>query len=88
MRKSTRIITLIFAHAGLLAALAYLVLLAISLFQPAVGEYARANFFLFDYGYLIIPILCMISGILIQITATRPKKGRADQQQPSRRAMK
>ncbi|MBR0507316.1 MAG: hypothetical protein IJJ86_01765 [Clostridia bacterium] len=78
MRKSTRIVTLILAHAGLLAALAYLILLVISMFVPSVGEYARNNFFLFDYGYLIIPILCMISGILIQVSATRPRKARSD----------
>jgi len=80
MRKSTRIVTLVLAHAGLLAALAYLALLLISLFQPSVGEFARRNFFLFDYGYLIIPILCMVSGILIQISATRPRKTRSNKQ--------
>ncbi len=80
MRKSTRIITLILAHACLLASLVYLILLVISLFQPSVEEFAGANFFLFDYGYLIIPFLCMISGILIQISATRPGKARSHKQ--------
>ena len=74
MRKSTRVITLILAHAGLLAALAYLVLLVISQFLPSVGEFARSNFFLFDYGYLIIPILCLLSGIFLQISASQPGK--------------
>ena len=74
MRKSTRTVTLILAHAGLFAALAYLVLLVIAAFAPSFAEAARSNFFLFDYGYLIIPILCMVSGILIQISATRPGK--------------
>jgi hypothetical protein len=74
MRKTIRIVTLILAHAGLLASLAYLVLLVIAMFQPSVKEYARSNFFLFDYGYLIIPILCIVSGIFLQISATRPRK--------------
>jgi hypothetical protein len=80
MRKSTRVITLILAHAGLLAALAYLVLLVISQFLPSVGEFARSNFFLFDYGYLIIPILCLLSGIFLQISASQPRKQRSHKQ--------
>lgn len=74
MRKSTRTVTLILAHAGLILSVLYLVCYLLYAMIPGFPIKAYTNFFLFDYGYLIIPILCIASGILLQVSATKPKR--------------
>lgn len=76
MRKSTRTATLICAHAGLILAILYLLCYLLNAFFPGFPLKAYANYFLFDYCYLIIPILCLSSGILLQISATKKPKRR------------
>ncbi len=74
MRKSIRTATLIIAHAGLLVSILYLVCFLLNAFLPEFPLKAYANFFLFDYFYLIIPLLCIASGILLQISTAKPKR--------------
>lgn len=76
MRKSTRTVTLILAHVGLGLSLIFLVCYMVGQFVPAVHALAHDNFFLFDYCILIIPLLCIASGILLQISTTHPKRKR------------
>ncbi|MBR0436112.1 MAG: hypothetical protein IJK12_02610 [Clostridia bacterium] len=76
MRKSTRKATLILAHAGLIVSVLYLICYLLYVLFPGFPLKAYRNFFLFDYFYLIIPILCLASGILLQISATKPKRRR------------
>ena len=80
MRKSTRIATLIAAHTGLIVSILYLVCYLLYAFFPGFPLKAYSNFFLFDYFYLIIPVLCLASGILLQIPATKKPKRRRKQQ--------
>jgi uncharacterized membrane protein len=80
MRKSTRIATLIAAHTGLIVSILYLVCYLLYAFFPGFPLKAYPNFFLFDYFYLIIPVLCLASGILLQISATKKPKRRRKQQ--------
>ena len=74
MRKSTRKVTLIVAHAGLIVSVLYLFCALLYALFPGFPLKAYRNFFLFDYCYLIIPLLCIASGILLQISATKPKR--------------
>ena len=74
MRKSTRTVTLILAHAGLFVSLLYLIFYLLNAMFPGFPLKAYANFFLFDYFYLIIPLLCIASGILLQISKAKPKR--------------
>ena len=76
MRKSTRTATLICAHAGLLVSILYLICFLLYAFFPGFPLKAYRNFFLFDYFYLVIPLLCLASGILLQVSATKPKRKR------------
>lgn len=76
MRKSTRTVTLILAHLGLGLSLIFLVCYMVGQFVPSVHALAHDNFFLFDYFILIIPLLCIVSGILLQVSATHPKRKR------------
>lgn len=76
MRKSTRTATLILAHAGLIVSILYLICYFLYSLIPGFPLKAYANFFLFDYFYLIIPLLCIASGILLQVSSTKPKRKR------------
>ncbi len=80
MRKSTRTATLILAHAGLIFSVLYLICYLLYVLFPGFPLKAYANFFLFDYFYLIIPLLCIASGILLQVSATKPKRKRQQAQ--------
>lgn len=80
MRKSTRIATLICAHAGLILSILYLLCYLLYAFFPDLPIKAYANFFLFDYFYLIIPLLCLVSGILLQVSATKKPKRKKNPQ--------
>lgn len=77
MRKSTRTVTLILAHAGLIVSILYLIGCLLNALIPGFPPLVYRNFFLFDYGYLIVPLLCLASGILLQISATKPKRKKA-----------
>ena len=74
MRKSTRTATLICAHAGLIVSILYLVCFLLHSLFPGFSLKAYTNFFLFDYFYLIVPLLCIASGILLQVSSTKPKR--------------
>ena len=74
MKKTIRTLSLILAHVGLLVSIVYLVLCVIGHFVPAVANFARIDFFGFDYFYLVIPGLVLISGILLQIAVMKSKK--------------
>jgi hypothetical protein len=74
MRKSTRTATLILAHAGLIVSILFLLCALLNALFPDFPLKAYANFFLFDYFYLIIPLLCIASAILLQISSTKPKR--------------
>ena len=76
MRKSTRKATLILAHAGLIVSVLYLICYLLYVLFPGFPLKAYRNFVLFDYFDLIIPVLCLASGILLQISATTPKRRR------------
>ena len=54
MRKSTRTVTLILAHAGLIVSILYLIGCLLNALIPGFPPLAYRNFFLFDYGYLIV----------------------------------
>lgn len=72
--KKLRTLALILAHAGLVLSVLFLVLCMIGNFVPDIAEIARLDFFVFDYFYLIIPLLCIASGILLQVITVRKKK--------------
>ena len=76
MRKTLRKIAFVLAHIGLVICVLFLILFLIGKFVPAVEPFARLNFFVFDYFYLIVPLLALISGILLQIAVVNPKKKR------------
>ena len=77
MKKIIRTLALILAHIGLALSILFLICLMIGQFVPGVAEFARLDFFVFGYFYLIIPLLGFISGILLQIATVRSKKKRA-----------
>lgn len=76
MRKSIRTITLILSHFGLGLSVLFLIALVIGRFFPDAVSFAHLDFFVFDYFYLIIPLLCIVSGILLQIATTHKKRSR------------
>ena len=77
MRKSIRTITLILSHVGLGLSILFLICLVIGKFVPDAASFAHLDFFVFDYFYLIIPLLCIASGILLQFATTHKKRKQA-----------
>lgn len=74
MKKPIRTLALILSHVGLVVSIVFLVCYTIGLFSPDAASCARLDFFGFDYFYLIIPLLCIVSGILLQISSNRSKR--------------
>lgn len=74
MRKHLRTVALIFAHIGLVLCVLFLILLFVGKFVPGIAEIARLDFFVFDYFYLAVPLLALISGILLQIAVVKKHK--------------
>ena len=74
MKKTVRMIALILSHVGLVVSALFLIFFMIGAFVPEAASFARLDFFAFDYFYLIIPLLCIVSGILLQIAANRIKR--------------
>ena len=74
MRKQLRTVALVLAHIGLVVCAAFLILMIVAKVALGVERIARIDFFVFDYFYLVIPLLALISGILIQIVVVQPKR--------------
>lgn len=73
MKKPIRTLALILSHVGLVVSILFLICFMIGVFSPDAASFARLDFFGFDYFYLIIPLLCIVSGILLQISTNRSK---------------
>ena len=74
MKKTLRTVAFVLAHVGLVVCVLFLILLTVGKLVPAVAQIAQLDFFVFDYFYLIIPLLALLSGILIQIVVVQPKR--------------
>ena len=75
-KKALRIVALVLANTGLFVSLLYLIFFMIGALVPDAASFARLDFFVFDYFYLIIPLLCLVSGILLQLASNRAKRKR------------
>ena len=74
MKKPFRTVAFVLAHIGLAVCVLFLLFFLVGKFVPAVGEIAKLDFFVFDYFYLIVPILALCAGILLQIAVVQPKR--------------
>ena len=74
MKKPIRTLALILSHIGLVVSAIFLICFMIGVFAEDSAAFARLDFFVFDYFYLIIPLLCIVSGILLQISSNRSKR--------------
>lgn len=68
MKKTVRIIALVVANLGIIVSAVYLIFHIIELAAPGfLPVKVGPDFFVVDYLYLVIPGLCLLSGILMQV---------------------
>lgn len=72
--KALRVVTLLFANLCIVVSAAYLILYVLYLCLPNFPRLADQNYFLFKYGYLIVPLLCLASSILLQVVSCKKKR--------------
>lgn len=70
MKKTVRTIALVVANLGIIVSAVYLVFYILEMAAPDfLPVEVGPDFFVVDYLYLVIPALCLLSGILMQVVS-------------------
>lgn len=68
MKKALRAIALTVANLGIIVSAVYVIFYAIDALAPDfLPVEVGPDFFVVDYLYLVIPVLCLLSGIFMQV---------------------